>query len=904
MSDTGGELAQVGGTIDPRSAEQVKAETATRRAHLLREQIAMQAQVEAVRADLEVQRAEMERQRREMESALNARRHELELQLAPMLAELKKLEEISWTVDLYLGRHETVTLLRDGAPASADTPIAIRQCVLFADEESLLYAGDPKGGFDWRDMDTFTEWLLASPENLDRVLPDQRGVIVVAPTRQVRRTEDPFRDEIEAKANLRAHWLIRNGERLYLMVTDPELEVGERILPKRTEFAEFFEDRFTHQPLRPGSGEWVKAEESADKRRRHFMRLMLILQGLIDRSVAFHPLPVGGVNLMSTWAQDAGHVILVDELDMVLGDGRKSFKEWQRELNSQLRIGMRVVLGNGIGEHSYEHGRYNSRLSPASASHPPTSEPLMIEGTRRGGLVVRYARTDMISRRYERPSERPGYVYRGWEDVAPSQRASALLMSDDPFVLPFDLASIEDLEFFLNSRSDRKAYEKMVPVIVAALKVKRDEYEAEAPLRALLRDTLVARGGIDDAEVVEGELDDLVRWWKIGQKTHHALVGDAELERKACEAILREWRQRRTVKAAGSTVQKVVAAARALDGVMAVAMTRSRKFLAIMPAAVGEAAFVTLVEFDRHGVEVSRDEWTTLNTRTIATMKVLWQSPAWESWDLYPDVSDRLTGPEEMLAVEWAAAHFAKEGSSAPFLATRPSGPYHQVTVCAWVGGVDLTDFAAYKAHREEAFVHAIRVNWTRTAAGVVFSKDRRHIRLDLEPKPANLVWADTEELQRVKDVLAAHRERHERERQAEGDEQVRVGGIANAAIEHLRGAWVARLEAQARSDFAVDFGADAATDEALVRHHLGTLRLESNVPKTPHWFRDALDPVVRAGVTLDGKTMREVVDIYATLFTDSSQMEARAAQTSDLWLDLAIPGIPEPASETGAEDL
>src|SRR5262249_21415748 len=139
---------------------------------------------------------------------------------------------------------------------------------------------------------------------------------------------------------------------------------------------------------------------------------------------------------------------------------------------------------------AYEGDRWtrpgHRRLTPPGASDPPDGVPLMIEDRRDGGLVIRYARTDEVPRRNVPVPGKPGRVYVGDVYMPAAQRASCLIYPGDLFVLPFDEASEADLAYYLNSREDRRGYLDMVPVLLAALKAKRDEREAEAGFRELL----------------------------------------------------------------------------------------------------------------------------------------------------------------------------------------------------------------------------------------------------------------------------------------------------------------------------------------------------------------------------------------------------------------------------------
>ncbi|WP_048545312.1 hypothetical protein [Nostocoides jenkinsii] len=288
-------------------------------------QAAIDARAEAAKAHAETAAAHLELQRQAdaAKAEFRAKMAEIEAAAAPVKAELNRLAEVEKTIDLYLGRDEDVVLLRDGAPAPAKTPLVIRSTVLYADEESLALLD--RGGVDFRSMGDFLDWLVSAPENLDRVAPDQRCIVVVKPSRQGRDYGDAWTNATAMAENERPHWIIRNGERVYLLVTGGELNTGARIVPRVDEFTAMFTDRGVL--LEPGSAAWVRAESLADAKRRHFMRLMLVIQGLVDRSACLLPQPDGGLNVMSLAAQDSGRVILLDEEAKALGDSRPRLRD-------------------------------------------------------------------------------------------------------------------------------------------------------------------------------------------------------------------------------------------------------------------------------------------------------------------------------------------------------------------------------------------------------------------------------------------------------------------------------------------------------------------------------------------------------------------------------------------------
>ncbi|PBA68979.1 hypothetical protein [Mycobacterium avium] len=657
------------------------------------------ARADATRAIAEINRqqakmtAELDRKRTELEAEFAIRRAELEAQIGPLRQRLEQMQEVMWTVDLYLGRDESLRLLRDGQPAPADTPITIRQKVLVMAEESLVLMDHKTTGMDAGDIDEFVDWLLQAPTHLDRVLPEQRGVVVLIPTRVQSRTGNPWEDAAKNAANQSSWWLLRNGERLYLLTVDPELRVTQRVLPRRDEFVEVFDKRLfgfgrAHgAPVTPGSQEWLEMEKTADARRRHYMRILLVLQGVIDRTPVWHPLPPAGVNLMSLKDQDSGKIVLLqdDEDSIQLTDGRESFRAWQRRLNGLLRPGLRVI-GNWrtrdftdlyVEGNRWSRG-YHPRLHPPNTSPPATDVPHLIEERRDGGFVIRYERSDEIWKRTD---------YGGERLVKPSRRASCVVMPDDDWVLPYDLVTVAELTYYLNSRDNRSQhFLSMVPTIKAALAAKEAEAATEAPFRKLIESVLINEGA--DSSNTPTLTDELIQWWKIANTWSRPLNGEPEHEAKAVRDITREYQARRRHDA-DNTTHIVVRAGRRLPGVTAIARNRQGKWHAYTPStpAHDPGVFLDITPIHRDGTLGTTATWQTVAQRSASRLRVAWSTPAWNDWKFAANPHWYLTGPER----EALTAETLNRAEGLPICVTEmfdPARPRIRALICySWVTG-------------------------------------------------------------------------------------------------------------------------------------------------------------------------------------------------------------------------
>jgi hypothetical protein len=433
--------------------------------------------------------------------------------LGPMEALIGQLEENITTVNLYLGNDEEIMLLRDGESAPADEPITMRQLLLYMDEE--CGAAAEKGGIQTVDVETFDEWLLAHPAHLDQVLPETKGIVALRPRRKPHREAEGK----DSESNKRTYWLVRNGERVYRTLT--KLEVADnRVLPLTDEFERLFTRHKSGRaiPLRPGSREWEEAQGAAEETERKYMRVGLLLEGLLHRTPIFHPLPQSGVSFIDPMCVRRGLVRYITDAEASLGTGAESFDAWRLRLCGELRPGMRIILGPGIHREQYERSSKNPRLHPQIANEPQVQTVYVIDERKKGGgLVFRY-------------HEGPRYVgdgaWGGGEYREPKHRASCTVFPKDEYVLPFDLASPEDMQRFLHSRTDRQHYVQMFPVLKAAIAAKARETEVEEPFRVMLAGVLARENKVSVAEAVEA-IPGLVDWWKLRNKYHRPLLPQA-----------------------------------------------------------------------------------------------------------------------------------------------------------------------------------------------------------------------------------------------------------------------------------------------------------------------------------------------------------------------------------------
>lgn len=865
---------------------------------------ATRAQLARAVADLEQQqvqiRDDIERRRNELEAEMAAERARLDVQMRPLREQLRKMQEVMWTVDLYLGRDESLRLLRDGAPAPADTPITIRQRVLVMAEESLILMDRSATGMTADNIPEFVEWLLADKSHLERVLPAQRGVAVLIATRVESKSGNIFEDSARDAANQASWWLLRNGERIYLLTVDPELRVADRMLPRRSEFVDVFDKRMfgfgrpLGAPVEPGSQEWLDMEKVADARRRHYMRIMLVLQGIIDRTPVWHPLPEFGVNLLSLADQDAGKIVLWqdDEESIQITDGREDFRSWQARLNKMLRPGLRVIGDwdtSGFSELAQsESGAFrhsHPRLYPPSVnSRPAKNVPHLIEGRRDGGFVIRYQRADTVWRRDVPVPDKPGYVYRGLSDAPPRQRASCIVMASDSWVLPFDLVSVADLEYYLASRDNRsKHFLSMVPTIKAALAAKADEASTEAPFRELIGQELIAAGA--DPDTIAKLVDELVHWWKIAHTWARPLNGEPAHEARAIRDILAEHHARTEHAADVAAAETSIAAGKQVPGALAVARNRQGRWhvYAATAGAHDRGVFLDVTPIRRDGSLGTTKAWQTLTHRSAGLLHAAWATDEWANWTFGANPHWYLTGPERNALVREALAetdglavcvtefHNPREPAErtlAVYSWTAKSSPEDEpvlVTSSPFGYRENVVSGRAWKVIKNKDGARLVPIDISDTDGHTAwfgrFLSDSPLGQIPWWPDDARrypdirprLVWSDSEALGR----LAAYRERCQAavtaQRQVRAEFERRVNSYVEPIMETIRD--TQREAAKAR--FVEDFGPDAMD---LWPAHLGSLRLADPLHQTDLWALIAIS--LTHGHPVDGVALAALADV------------------------------------------
>lgn len=321
-----------------------------------------------------------------------------------------------FNVELYAGLVETVEQIADGIAAPLGEKVRLMQRRAYMDEECL--AQYECGGMDFNGIEDFDRWI-SRQTNRDRILPFQRCVIAFQVRRDKKYREvvdfsDFISINIKEQQDKKTFLYLRNGERLYRLST--ELDFGSKLFPdmdcgvldNQTMYAKvccdsvdeviteaaylgmvedesererqnklavkgkpkkdhwkytsyFSRDSKNYKKFTPDTVYYDDIEQYLQNQIDAHNRLVVVLQGLMDRSEAFHPHPK-----FSLWKGDdfqaAFELVYDDSRALVVGD-RPNFEAFRESLNSSLKTGCTTVGQEGaweIREAELENARLDS----------------------------------------------------------------------------------------------------------------------------------------------------------------------------------------------------------------------------------------------------------------------------------------------------------------------------------------------------------------------------------------------------------------------------------------------------------------------------------------------------------------------------------------------------------------
>ena len=489
--------------------------------------------------------------------------------VAEFRKKISKIERVINTIELYLGIDEEIHQIKFGENAPQEEPIHFRQKVLYIDEEVGIHED---GGLDFRDIDKFDEWLLI-PKNLDIVLPEKKGIVVFNPRRNKKQYGDPFLGVFYNQANLLdTYVLIRNGENLYRIYTD-KIVITKRLFPLRAEMQKLVER--LEEATYDGDIEKIENEMYQYKNRA------MLLQGLIDRTDIFKPYPVERINVFKLDEHENLVKFIYDD-EAALPTGRKSFNDWWKDANEKITEGSRVLITGkypygerysrrsdyadrfytgknshegellnvpdlpkeGIYEveyftpsvsHKYRETEYNEKIKELQEKNIKFQTEIVkgrvwqmpdsITGSKKIYRITRFEENTDLTIMYK-PNAPTSSGWNRYDEKERSNRTRFKIEKDDSFVINYDQISIEDIDFYLESRVDRHNYLEMMPILKKLKAFLIQEAKNEQPFIRLVRDMAIPKMKKLTEQEIEERVVDSVGWWKFKNKWKRAVSSD------------------------------------------------------------------------------------------------------------------------------------------------------------------------------------------------------------------------------------------------------------------------------------------------------------------------------------------------------------------------------------------
>lgn len=426
-----------------------------------------------------------------------------------------------FNVELYAGLTEQVKLIREGEPAGVAEKVHLMQRMHYMDEECL--ANYEVGGMTFNDLPAFDAWIA---KNMARVLPFPKCMVAF----RVRRSQKEFESTgslwdfinfiLEGENDKKTYLYIRNGDRVYRMCT--ALEFGHQLFPDMKDpnqgellWVEVFgthikdtvitqgeyeemaredealekerqekyrkaskKDRWQHQfaveqrvdkyePFNQSSVFYDDILKQETRKLEKHNRIVLILQGLLDRSEVFHPHPTWHI-----WTPEGFHQALelvYDDTRALVAGGMPDFEAYRKRLNASIGVGT-VTIGQDHIWARQEGDKYREKLEKdwrrqgtyAPAVHRPYGNP-------GPGLLARVAEVTKTKCVFKWHRERR--VIDPWTRQNPKIPCSIQVARSALFNV--DAYTPGDFKQFYDDPRSRALYLKWAPLLIRA-----EEYKA------------------------------------------------------------------------------------------------------------------------------------------------------------------------------------------------------------------------------------------------------------------------------------------------------------------------------------------------------------------------------------------------------------------------------------------
>lgn len=395
--------------------------------------------------------------------------------LNPIIKSLNKtihnIKEIVNILNAYLGEGVDVKHICTGEPASENVTLNIRQRILFMDEEVAIINSDGQG-LDYKDKDTFYEWLK-DKKNRDIVLPEEKCVVVFKPKRfQHKYSNDYYTNTLLNQWNKHSFIMIRNGENIYSIESE-NLCIYDSVMPTKTKLDEIQNSTWNNKDF---------VEEQLNSLKFRGLFFCMILQGLIDKTDIFKPSSTN-INIL----KNIGVNFIFDD-EVSLGTGIKDFKTWIFEKSKNIKRGSRIIYISGGDYLKYYSNEF---------SKPKVPEPgLYSVDEYNSKLIIKYLPDDVV------------WSWTGFND----RKNKISWVFEKTNAINYDEIDISELNNYLNDRTQRKYYVNILPLLLQLKSEKLKEKQWEDAFKNAMTNFFKKEHNIT---LTDDLICEAIKWWKL-----------------------------------------------------------------------------------------------------------------------------------------------------------------------------------------------------------------------------------------------------------------------------------------------------------------------------------------------------------------------------------------------------
>lgn len=451
----------------------------------------------------------LEKKRNEIEILnrfMEAKQNQLSNLVSNLNDQVRQVKKVIAIIELYMGINEEIVQIIEGPHAPIETPISFRQLVLHMDEEVAITKDQ---GIDFYQIDKFDKWMI---KNYKTILPEEKCIVVARPRRNKKRyDENELVNSNMNDGNFSTYVLIRNGANVYRLTTDQN--IYPYLFPAKNEMEEL------HKKTEDMKG-WGSDRDKAEDEILKYKRNVLMLQGIIDRTDIFKPIPPE-LNLLKPETYNNHLNFIYDGTG--LADGRISYFEWLKEMNKDLKVGDRFYFTGfdynddkeyrmaSIGWESYNEKGIPHEQHPDKQVYNIVREE---EGSARYSnskvtrLVFNYKPNDAI------------YSDSHWRTPAHTRKRANTyyVYRNDSCIINYEKVKIEDIDYYINDRINKQHYLKMLPILKGIKEQLLKEQKLENEFKKLVSSQF--------KEDVSEILDETIEWWKNKVKIKRPLISD------------------------------------------------------------------------------------------------------------------------------------------------------------------------------------------------------------------------------------------------------------------------------------------------------------------------------------------------------------------------------------------